>query len=92
MPMPTPRRAVLKRLAATSDAERRETTTIGDIATGIGAQEREVAAHVAALADCALARTYPDGRVRVTITGAELLELDTDDVVIVDLRDAGSDH
>jgi DNA-binding transcriptional ArsR family regulator len=86
------RRAVFERLAATSDAARRETTTVTALATGLGAAERAVDAHLDGLVACELARRYPDGRVRITRTGEELLDLrpdrgldlDADDLVIVD--------
>jgi len=82
--MSVTRRAVLERLATASDAERRVTTTTAALAAGLGVDERTVEAHVDGLAACELVRTYPDGRVRITITGEELLALDTDDLVIVD--------
>jgi len=75
---------VLEQLAAASDAARRETTTVEGVAAALDGDERAVEAHLNGLAACELARIEPDGRVRVTITGEELLELDIDETVIVD--------
>jgi DNA-binding transcriptional ArsR family regulator len=82
--MSVTRRAVLERLAATSDATRRETTASAALAATLDADERTIDAHLDGLAACELVRTHPDGRVRITITGEELLALDTDESVIVD--------
>jgi hypothetical protein len=71
------RRAVLERLAATSDAARRETTTIPALARALDA-----------LRACEFARVTDDGRVRVTITGEEFLALDTDETAVVDPPDS----
>ncbi|MFD1684919.1 hypothetical protein [Halobellus litoreus] len=84
------RRAVLERLAATSDARARETTTVGALASDLEADERAVEAHLNALIACALARRDATGKVRVTITGEEFLELDFGDGVVVDA--APTDH
>jgi DNA-binding transcriptional ArsR family regulator len=84
------RRAVLEQLAAVSDAARRETTTIGALAGALDADERTVRSHIEGLEVCDLARIAPDGTVRVTITGEELLELDTEAVVIVDADSSNS--
>ena len=89
--MAVTRREVLERLAAASDAERRETTTPETLAAALDAERRAVEAQLKRLADCELARTYPDGRVRVTITGEELLELDTEGTVVVGEPNAGSE-
>lgn len=82
--MTVTRRTVLERLAALSDADRRETTTRTALAASLSADERTVDAHLDGLAACELARAYPDGRVRITVTGEELLALDTDEMAIVD--------
>jgi len=82
--MPVTRRAVLKQLAAESDADRRETTTRTALTAMLGTDEGTIDAHLDGLAACDLARTYPDGRVRITITGEELVDLDPDEMVIVD--------
>lgn len=80
------RRAVLDRLAATSDADRRTTTTVAALAAALDADRRTVEAHLSGLADCDLVRRRPDGRVRVTVTGEELLalDLDADELVVVE--------
>ncbi|MEF8773790.1 MAG: hypothetical protein V5A37_03615 [Halobacteriales archaeon] len=82
--MAVTRRAVLRRLAAASDADRRETTTRAALAAGLDADGPTIDAHLAGLAACDLVRTYPDGRVRITVTGEQLLELDADGRVIVE--------
>lgn len=78
------RRAVLERLAAASNADRGETTTIEMLASALDADRQTIEAHLEGLVACHLARLDSEGRARVTITGEELLDLDTDDVVIVD--------
>lgn len=83
--MAVTRLTVLEQLAAESDARQRERTTVEAVAAALEADEATVEAHLAGLAACALARTAPDGRVRVTITGEELLDLDPDEAVIVDV-------
>lgn len=82
--MPERRRAVFKALAATSDATTGETTTVGSLAAGLGEDRDLVESHLAALVACELARRHDDGRVRVTVTGEELLELDAGGLVIVE--------
>jgi Mn-dependent DtxR family transcriptional regulator len=82
--MSVTRRAVLERLAAASDADQRETTTTAAIAAALNTDEVTIESHLNGLAACELVRTYPDGRARITITGEELLALDTDEMVIVD--------
>jgi Mn-dependent DtxR family transcriptional regulator len=84
MVMSVTRRAVLERLARTSDAEQEATTTTTALAASLDTDEHVVESHVDSLAACELVRTYPDGRVRITITGEELLALDIDDTVVVD--------
>jgi DNA-binding transcriptional ArsR family regulator len=82
--MDVTRRAVLEQLARASDAARRETTTVEALASELDADEGAIEAHLDGLVSCELARRAPDGGIRVTITGEELLELDVDDLVIVD--------
>lgn len=82
--MSVTRRAVLEQLATTSDADQRETTTTAAIAAALNTDEETVESHLNGLAACELVRTYPDGQARITITGEELLALDTDEMVIVD--------
>jgi DNA-binding transcriptional ArsR family regulator len=78
------RRAVLRRLAELTDAQRRETTTVDALASALGADKQTLTAHIDALVACELAHVDTDGDVRATITGEELLALDTDEVIIVD--------
>ena len=82
--MSVTRRAVLERLAATSDAGRRERTAVASLAAALDADEAAVEEHLSALAACELARLDADGTARVTVTGEELLELGTDEVAVVD--------
>jgi Mn-dependent DtxR family transcriptional regulator len=82
--MPTTRRTVLEQLAAESDARRRETISIKALASALDVEEQIVEVHLNGLQTCELAHIGPDGRARVTITGEELLEIDTDEMVIVD--------
>lgn len=84
------RRAVLEALADASSGYRRETTTVESLSSALDANEATVATHLNGLAECELARTYPNGRVRVTVTGEDLLALDVDGVV-VDPGATGSD-
>lgn len=85
--MSVPRRTVLEQLAVESDAVTRETTSPEAIATALEIDKRTVKTHLNGLAACELARVDADGNARVTVTGEELLELDTDEVVIVDASD-----
>ena len=82
--MSVTRRAVLEQLATTSDAGQRETTTTAALAETLDTDEGTIESHLDGLTACELVRRYPDGRVRITITGEELLTLDTDELVIVD--------
>jgi Mn-dependent DtxR family transcriptional regulator len=82
--MAVTRRTVLEHLAETSDADRRETTTLEALASELGADEHAVEAQLDGLISCELARRASNGGIRVTITGEELLELDADEIVIVD--------
>lgn len=84
------RRTVLKALAAESDAECRETTTVEALAASLEGPEAAVETELTGLADSELAQTTADGDVRVTITGEELLALETDGTVIVDTAPAES--
>lgn len=87
--MPVKRRTVLEQLAAASDAAQQDTTTIDTLVSALDADKRTVEAHLNGLEACELARRNADGTVRVTITGEELLELDTDEMVIVDSATPG---
>jgi len=82
--MSVPRRTVLELLATTSDAARRETTTVGALALALDTEREEIEAHLYGLATCDLARIHPDGRVRVTTTGEAFLELDVEGAVVVE--------
>jgi hypothetical protein len=76
-------------LADASDAKPDSTTTISSLSSSCGVDEAALRSHLQALAECDLARLYPDGRTRVTITGEELLALDAADPVIVDAGGGG---
>jgi len=78
------KRTVLEHLATASNAARRDTTTIGMLALVLDVGRHEIEAQLYGLAACDLARIYPDGRVRVTTTGEEFLDLETDGTAIVD--------
>jgi len=78
------RQTVLEQLVRASDAARRETTTTEALASTLDADERAVEAHLDDLVACELAHVEAGGGVRATITGEELLALDTDEFVIVD--------
>ncbi|MBX0298068.1 hypothetical protein [Haloarcula nitratireducens] len=82
--MSVTRQVVLEQLARASDADQRETTTKAALAATLNTDEGTIESHLAGLATCELVRTHPDGRVRITITGEELLALDADELVIVD--------
>ncbi|MBB6647630.1 hypothetical protein [Halobellus ruber] len=78
------RRTVLQQLAELTDAQRRETTTVDALVSALDADEQTLTEHIDALVACELAHVDADGGVRATITGEELLALDTDEVIIVD--------
>jgi DNA-binding transcriptional ArsR family regulator len=78
------RRTVLEALAAESDATTGRWTTVASLADALDADRSTVRSHLEALEACALARIESDERVRVTITGEELLALDLDDGAVVD--------
>lgn len=82
--MPLERRIVLETLAAETDAATAETTTHETLAETLDEDLSTVRGHLQALEACALARIEDDGHVRVTVTGEELLALDTDDAIVVD--------
>jgi Mn-dependent DtxR family transcriptional regulator len=81
------RQKVLECLAAATDANARETTTVKALAAELDVEEGTLEGCLDRLAACELARTRHDGHVRITITGEELLELDTEEVIIVELPD-----
>lgn len=85
--MTVSRREVLECLAAASDADARETTTVEALAAELDVEEGTLEGCLDRLAACELARTRHDGRVRITSTGEELLNLDTEEMIIVDPPD-----
>jgi hypothetical protein len=82
--MSVTRRVVLEQLATMSDAAERQTTTKQGLVAMLDTDEATLEPHLDGLAVCDLAKVYLDDRVRITITGEQLLALATDDVVIVD--------
>lgn len=90
--MSVSRREVLQALAAVTDASPDRTTTIEALAGHLGSEEHIVGAHVDGLEDCELAIQSDAGEVRVTITGEELLDLDTDLMVLMDSQHQEADH
>jgi hypothetical protein len=84
--MSVTRRVVLEQLARASDAAGRETTTKQGLVAMLDTDEATLESHLDGLAACDLAKICPDDRVRITITGEQLLALDTDELVIVDLQ------
>jgi len=76
---------VLERLATMSDAAGRYTTTVEALASGLETEESIVEARLDRLVACELAR-FCGERVRVTITGEELLALSISEPIIIDAR------
>ncbi len=83
--MPLTRRDVLVQLAAESDATREEMTNMATLASALDAAEDAISEEIDGLVACELAIRDSDDRVRVTVTGEELLDLDTENGVVVDL-------
>ncbi len=81
--MPVTRRIVLEQLAAASDAEHEETTRPEELAAVLETDLTTIEAHLTGLAACELAHIDADGRVRITITGQQLLSLDTNELTII---------
>lgn len=81
--MTAPRDDVFEALVEATDAADSVTTSAESLASTLGADTETVDAHLRGLADCGLARRYPTGRVRVTITGEAVADLDAEDVVVV---------
>lgn len=77
------RHEVLEELAAASDASRGELTTVAALTASVDADRSQVLEHVNALVACELACLGPADGVRITVTGEELLELDTDNGAII---------
>lgn len=83
--MTVTRRAVLTELAAASGAEPPETTAVDALAGALDAEPAAIETHLDGLVACELARREPDGAVRVTVAGEQLLELDLPpEAIIVD--------
>jgi DNA-binding IclR family transcriptional regulator len=86
--VPLTRRLLLECLAELSDADGCDTTDIETLCARLGTDEETLHTHLDPLMDCELARRCGDGDVRITVTGEELLELDTEDPIVVDLPTA----
>ena len=71
-------------MAAMTDAETATATTFEALASALDVDVTVVRARLNELTACELARTRPDGRIRVTITGEEFFGLPIDSRVIVD--------
>jgi predicted ArsR family transcriptional regulator len=82
--MSVTRRDVLERLEGQSDASTGERTSIDALTDALAVDERTVREHLDGLESCALADIDANGRVRITVTGEELLALDLDEMIIVD--------
>lgn len=87
--MSVSRWSVLEALAAETDPSGERTTTIDALATTLDTDELTVERHLAGLEACDLARQSVSGCVRVTITGEQLLDLDTGQMVILDPENSG---
>lgn len=79
------------RLSPMSDATRQETMTIEALATMPDADTYAIKSHLHGLENCNLAKTTPNGKVRATVTGEELLEIDAEEVIIVDTTTLNSE-
>lgn len=88
--MSVTRQTVLEQLAKQSDAGTEEMTSVSSIVAALNCDEQTARGHLEHLDACELARLYSDGRVRVTITGEELLELDTGEGIIIDPETNGT--
>lgn len=83
--MTVTRRTVLTELAAASGVEPSEATVIGALAGALHAEPAAIETHLNGLVAYEFARREPDGAVRVTVTGEQLLELDLPlEAIIVD--------
>jgi Mn-dependent DtxR family transcriptional regulator len=85
------RRDVLEQLDAQSDADAEERTSVEALADGLAVDEPTVREHLDGLESCELARVAPDGNVRITVTGEELLALDLDEMIVVDPKTTDSE-
>jgi Mn-dependent DtxR family transcriptional regulator len=82
--MAVTRRDVLKELDERSDADAGERTSVESLTNALAVDERTVHDRLNGLESCALADIDADGRVRITVTGEELLGLDLDEMIVVD--------
>jgi len=82
--MSVTRKDVLEELDRRSDASAGERTSIEALADALAVGERTVREQLDGLESCELADVDPDGQVRITVTGEELLALDLDEMIIVD--------
>jgi DNA-binding transcriptional ArsR family regulator len=82
--MSVTRRDVLEELDRRSDTSAGERTSIEALADAFAVGERTVREQLDGLESCELADVDPDGQVRITVTGEELLALDLDEMIIVD--------
>ena len=82
--MSVTRRDVLEKLATQSDADAGIRTSVEALADALATDERTVREHLQKLESCELADIDPNGAIRITITGEELLALDLDEMIIVD--------
>jgi hypothetical protein len=78
------RRDVLVQLGGRSDADGDEWTSVEALAAALALDERTLRDHLDGLVACELAHVAPDGDLRITVTGEELLALDPDGVTVVD--------
>ncbi|QGX93916.1 hypothetical protein EI982_03545 [Haloplanus rallus] len=82
--MSVTRRDVLEELERQSDASTGKRTSVESLADALAADERTVREQLDGLESCALADIDANGRVRITVTGEELLALDLDEMIVVD--------
>jgi hypothetical protein len=82
--MSVTRRDVLEQLDGRSDADAEEWTSVEALADALVLDERTLWDHLDGLTACELAHVAPDGDLRITVTGEELLALDLDETIVVD--------
>jgi DNA-binding transcriptional ArsR family regulator len=82
--MSVTRRDVLEELEGQSDASAGERTSVESLTDALAVDERTVREQLDGLEACELADVNSDGRVRITVTGEELLALDLDEMIVVD--------
>ena len=74
----------MERLDRQSDASTGDRTSIESLTAALAVDERTVRKQLDGLVSCELADIDADGRVRITVTGEELLALDLDEMIVVD--------